>query len=216
MASKDLINRIQEAFKDPETVNAAEYQKIIEYSARKIADNFERMLFILVGLIALFVLIAENQIGGIKVDPFELKEFSVLEIVIPLLFSYIHFNLVTSLSKFEQLSVFHKTIIKKRHYPIYEHRLTEYFLPTPNLYDYKYFSKNEGVQRIQIVLWAFQFFSVTLIMPLLFQGYAFYKLIFLYGAKYGVLIGISLGIAIIFGLQSFFTVVTLLQDSARK
>ena len=35
------------------------------------------------------MLIAENQIGGIKVEPFDLKEFSVFEIVIPLLFSYI-------------------------------------------------------------------------------------------------------------------------------
>lgn len=216
MASRDLINRIQEAFKEPDKVNAEEYQKIVETLSGKVTDNVERMLLFQVGLIAIFVLIAENQIGILKIENFELKEFSVIAILIPLLFSYIHFNLVTSLAKFEQLSVLYKTIIRIRHEPIYKQRLTEFFLSTPNLYDYKHFARNGIVQGAQFILWAIEFFTVTLLIPFAFQGYAFFKLFSLYGSNYPLLIGVSLAIAIIFGLQSFFCVITLVQETAPK
>lgn len=216
MASRDLINRIQEAFKDPEKVKADEYQKLIESTASKVADDVEKTLFILVGLIAIFILIVENQIGIIRLENLELKDFSILAIIIPLLFSYSHFNLATSLSRFEQISVLYKTIVKQRHKPIYEQRLTEFFLATPNLYDYKHFSRKESIQRVQFALWAIQFFSVTLIIPFVFQAYAFYKLMSLYHPNYFSLIGLSLGISMVFELQSFLCVITLLQETRNR
>jgi hypothetical protein len=216
MASKNLTDRFQEAFKDPESAHAQEYQKIVEAITNKISNDVEKSLLLLVGFIIMFVLIVEKQIGSIKFENIELTDFSVIAILIPLVFSYTHFNLITCISKFDHLSILYKIIVKQRHKPIYDQRLTEFFLITPNLYDYKYFSSNKSIQVVQFILWAIQFFSVTIVIPFAFQVYAFANLFALSKPNHFALIVMSLAITVVFGLQSFLTVMTLLRETTGK
>ena len=211
VTDRNLVKRFQEAFKDPEKVKAEEYQKIIEANASKAAENAERLTFLLLSLGMLFMLSIQGGINKIDLGVVEIDDLSIILITLPVLIGYTHYDLVTTLSKFDRLSIIYKVIIEKRHRPIYNQRLSEYFLITPSLFEYKYLSTSGFAHRLQSFLWVFQFLTITILIPLGFQIYAFWHLVTLNNLVIPLVI-MSLTVSFFFGLQSFLTTLALLKE----
>ena len=218
MAGKDLVERFQKAFREPEKVEAAEYQKIIEANAAKTAEYAERLTFILLGLVMFFIFVIQGDIKKVDLGFVQIEDPSIILVAMPILIAYIHFDLVATLSKFDLLSVIHKTIIKQRHQPIHEQRLAKYFLFLPTIYEQKYFSSGGVIQRIQSYLWIIQFFSITIVIPLGFQVILYWKLFTPRdpaspNPPSPALIAASLVITLLFSLQSVLTTIALFREA---
>jgi hypothetical protein len=212
MIGKNLVEKFQNAFSEPEKVKAEEYQKIVETNATKAADNAERLTFLLLGLVMVFILIIEGQVDKINLGIVEIKDPSIVLIAIPILIAYIHYDLITTLSKFDLLSIIYKAIIRQRHSPIHEQRLTKYFLFLPTLYENKYHSK-EGIASI---LWLVEFVIITIVIPLGGEFYAFLKLIDASKTEYDFLLIASMIITVMLNMQSLLTITTLFRGVGDK
>jgi len=211
MANRDLLKRFQQAFENPDKVRAEEYQKTIEEIASKAAEKAERLTFLLLSLVMIFVLVTQGRIKKLDLGFVEIDDPSIILVTLPVLIAYIHYDLVTTLAKFDRLAIMYKVIIEKRHKSIYDQRLTEYFLITPSLYESKYLSTAGIAHKIQSSLWVFQFLSITIFVPLGFYVMAFWKLFTLPVLGFPLLLIVSLAITTLFALQSFFTAAELLR-----
>ncbi len=216
MIGKDLVEKFQNAFGEPEKVKADAYQKIIEANATKAADNAERLTFTLLGLVMLLILIVQGKIKKVDLGIVEIEDPSIILIALPVLVAYIHYDLIATLSKFDLLAVIHKAIIKQRHPPIHEQRLTKYFLFLPTLYEHKYHSKDGVVPWIQSKLWFAEFFLITIVIPFGFEIIAFSKLSALPNPEYSLLLIASIVITIMLNLQSMLTIITLFRGAGDK
>jgi len=216
MASKELVDRFQNAFTKPEEVNADEYQKIIEANATKAADNAERLTFILLGLATLLILIVQGQIKKLDLGFVVIEDPSIILIAIPVLIAYIHYDLIATLSKFDLLSIIHKVIIKQRHSSIHAKGLTKYFLFLPTLYENKYHSKDGIVGNIQSWLWFLEFLFIAIVTPFGSEWVAFTKLRTLSNPEYSSLLIVSLVITVILNTHSVLTIITLFQRAGDK
>lgn len=213
MANKDLVQRFQEAFKDPDKVNAGDYQKIIEENSMKASENAERLTFLLLSLVTVFYLILQGGINKIDFGVVEISDFASVLLMLPVLVSYTHYDLVTTISKFNRLSIIYKVIVKQRHEPIYVQKITNYFMFSPTLYEYKNTSAGKFSALIQSVLWIFQFLAITVFIPFGFQIYSFSTLINIYQDAHPVLLFVSLVISVLFGLQSSITTMALISGA---
>jgi hypothetical protein len=216
--NKEFVPRLQKAFDNSDEVAAANYQKVIEDNLSKVAESAERLTIRLLTLIMVFILIIQGVINKIEFGGVEIDKLQSILITLPILIAYTHYDAVTTLSKFDRLSIIHKVIIQKRHKSIYNQRLTEYFLHTPNLFEYKYFSTHGIMQGIQFLLWALQFLSITIFIPIGFQACAYFYLFTqpLIESQWHTLLNISLVITSLFSLQSFLTTVELLGGLRNK
>ena len=194
MNTEELVARFKAAFKEPDKVKAEEYQKIVEANATKAADSAERLTIILLGLVMLLILTTLGTIKKVDLGFVEIEDPFIILVSLPVLVAYIHYDLVTTLSKFDLLSVIHKAIIKQRHPPIHEQRLTKYFLFLPTLYENKYHSTDGIVSWTQSRLWFVEFFLVTIFIPFGSEFIAYTELRDISKPEYSLLLIASIGI----------------------
>jgi hypothetical protein len=211
MNRKNLAEKFENAFNDPEKIKAEEYQKIIEANASKAADNTERLTFTLLGLATLLILIVHGQIKKLDLGFVEIENPSIIMIAIPVLVAYVHYDLIATLSKFDVLSIIHKAIIKQRHLPIHTNGLSKYFLFLPSIYENRYHATDGISSQIQPWLWFFEFLFITVLTPFGSEWIAFTELRTHPNPEYSPLLYISISITIILNFQSILTIFTLLQ-----
>ena len=204
MISNDLIERFEEAFKDPESVKAEEYQKVIADNAAKASENAERLTLRLLSLTALLILVALGEVNEVGFGLGKISNQFILMSALLILISYTHYDLVFNLSKFDQLSVIYKIIIKHRHSRIHDQGLSKYFLFPPALYEYRLFSTQGTFQKIQSYIWLGEFVTIMLLIPIGTEIVGFSKLFTLQNAEYPLLLKASLFITVLFNLQSLF------------
>jgi len=211
MGDRDLATRIQRAFSEPDKVKAEEYQQLIEANATKAAENVERLTFTLLGLATLLILVAQGQIKKLDLGFMEIDNPSIILISIPVLVAYVHYDLISTLSKFDLLSIIHKAIIKQRHPPIRANGLTKYFLFLPTLYENRYHSSEGLLGGLEALLWLFEFLFIAALTPFGSEWIAFSQLRTLSIPENNSLLGISLGITLILNFQSVLAITIMFQ-----
>ena len=211
MAGKNLVERFQEAFKEPEKINAEEYQQVIEDNAEKTSQNVERLTFWLLGLVALLILVAWEEIEHLNFFGLgEIPNKSIILIALLVLVSYTQYDLLSTISRFDQLSVIYKIIVKHRHRIIHQHGLSKYFLFSPTLYDYIYTSSDGVMRQMQSLLWLIEFIAITIVIPLGSEIIAIMNLLNRDNLEYTSLIIAGIIISVLFNLQSGLTIYALL------
>jgi hypothetical protein len=211
MASNDPLQRFEAAFKDPEKIKAEEYQKVIESNAAKASENAERLTLRLLSLTALLILVVLGQVSKVGFGLGEIANRFILIVALLILISYTHYDLVFNLSKFDQLSVIYKIIIKHRHKPIHEQGLSKYFLFPPALYEYRLFSMDGRGQEIQSYAWLMEFLVLVIVTPLGSEIIGISNLWRLRNDGYPFLLVACLLITLLLNLQSFFILAALYQ-----
>jgi len=159
MINKDLIQRFEEAFRYPEKINAEE-------NAAKASDNAERLTLQLLVLAMLLILVIQGEID--KPNFFgigEIRNQSIVPIALLLLVSYTQYDLLSTLLKFDCLSVIYKVIVKHRDRVFHEQRLSKYFLFPPTLYEYCYSSSDGMAGQTRSFLWSAEFLIITVFIP---------------------------------------------------
>jgi hypothetical protein len=212
----DPMQRFEGAFSNPESVKAEEYQNVIADNAAKASENIERLTLRLLGLATLLILVALGEIEDVALGIGKIPNQFILMSALLILISYTHYDLVFNLSKFDQLSVIYKIIIKHRHGPIHEGRLSKYFLFPPALYEYRLFSTEGLFQQIQSYIWLAEFLTIMILIPFGTEIIGFSKLFALQNTEYPVLLKASLFITTLFNLQSVFIIYTLLKGAKDK
>jgi hypothetical protein len=207
MATKKLYDRFQEAFKDPEQIDAGEYQRSIAEVASKASESVEQLTFRLLSLVMLMLLMVLGEINNIDLGFLgEVTNSAIIVSTLLVLISYTHYDLIFTLSKFDQLYVMYKIIVKNRHKAIHEQGLSKYFIFPPTLYDYESSSDGGKTNPLQSFLDVAKFFGIAVVIPLGAELTGFWKLWTLYDLTYSLLLKISLfvmaGITILFNLQS--------------
>jgi hypothetical protein len=217
MAAKSLIERFQEAFKEPEKVNAEEYQKVIEDNAEKTSQNVERLTFLLFGLEALLILVAWEQIQHLNFFGLgEIPNKSIILIALLVVVSYTQYDLLSTISKFDQLSVIYKIIVKHRHKTIHQHGLSKYFLFSPTFYEYVYSSSDGATRQIQSILRLVEFIAITILLPLGSEIIALMNLVTPANSEYSSLIVTGVITSLLFNLQSGFTTYQFFRGTSYK
>ena len=217
MAAKKLIDRFREAFKDPAQVNAEEYQKIIEENAAKASVNVEGLTFRLLGLVAALVLIARGEIERPNLFGLgEIPNVSIILIALLPLVSYTQYDLLSTLSKFDQLSVIYKVIVKRRHRILHDQGLSKYFLFPPTLYDYIYSASDGLGGQAQSFLWLAEFVAITILIPLGAELLTLFNLTYLGELDYLVLLAAALVTTFVFNLQSVLIVIALFRGTSNE
>ena len=216
MISNNPLQRFEGAFNDPETINAEEYQKVIADNAAKASENAERLTLRLLGLATLLILVALGEIDDVALGIGKISNQFILMSALLILISYTHYDLVFNLSKFDQLSVMYKIIIKHRHSPLHEGGLSKYFLFPPALYEYRLFSTEGLIQQIQSYIWLGEFLSIMFLIPFGAEIVGFSKLFALQNAEYPLLLTASLFITVLFNLQSVFIIYALFKGTGDK
>jgi hypothetical protein len=209
MISNDLIQRFEAAFKDLENINAEEYQKIIEENAAKASENAERLTLRLLSLVMVLILVALGEISELNIGLGKVSNQFIILVTLLVLVSYTHYDLVFTISKFDQLSVIHKIIIKHRHYPIHQHGLSKFFLFAPALYEYVYSTSEGFLLQKQHNLWLAELICITYLIPFGSEIIGLLSLNFPLDFRYSFLyLGVLIVIAV-FNLQSGFTLIGL-------
>lgn len=170
----------------------------------------ERLTFRLLGLATLLVLFAWDEITkpnllGIG----EIHNKSIILVALLLLVGYTQYDLLSTLAKFDRLTVIYKIIVKHRHRVIHDQGLAEYFLFYPTLYDYGFAAVGQGKSIAQSLLWVVEFFAVTLVIPLGAELVALSNLRAPTGLTNYVLFPVNLIITLAFNLQSVLIVFSL-------
>ena len=207
------FERFEIAFSEPEKVNAEEYQKIIAENAAKASENIERLTLRLLSLVALLILVALGEITILSFNLAEISNKFIILLTLLILISYTHYDLIFTLSKFDHLSVIYKIIIKHRHSPIHEHRLSKYFLFAPALYEYVYSPSKRVAPQLQHQLWLAEFLCITLLIPFGAEFIGLLSLSILAGQKYSFLFLVGFVVMIVFNLQSGLTLISLLREA---
>jgi hypothetical protein len=213
MSTTNLMERLEGAFREPENVKAEEYQKVIAENAAKASENAERLTLRLLSLAMLLILVALGEVDKLGFGLGEISNQFILMSTILILISYTHYDLVFNLSKFDQLSVIYKIIIKHRHSPIHDGGLSKYFLFPPALYEYRLFSTEGMFQQIQSYIWLGEFLTIMILIPFGSEIVGFSKLFALQNAEYPLLLWASLFITVLFNLQSVFIIYALIKET---
>lgn len=209
----DPMQRFEGAFSDPESVKAEEYQNVIADNAAKASENIERLTLRLLGLATLLILVALGEIEDVALGIGKIPNQFILMSALLILIGYTHYDLVFNLSKFDQLSVMYKMIVKHRHSAIHEGGVSKYFLFPPALYEYRLFSTEGLFQQIQSYIWLGEFLAILILIPIGCEVVGFLRLTALQNAEYPLLFYVSLGITILFNLQSVFIMYALFRGT---
>ena len=165
MNRKELADKFELAFKDPDEVEAEEYQKTIEANAAKASESTERLTLRLLSLVMLIVLVILGGVDKLNVGLAEVSNKFIILTTLLTLIGYTHYDLIFTIAKFDQLSVIHKVIIKHRHPPIHEQGLSKYFIFPPTLYDYVFFSSDGMAHQIQSFFGFVEFLGIVIVIP---------------------------------------------------
>jgi hypothetical protein len=164
-------------------------------------------------LVALLILVALGEITILSFNLAEISNKFIIVLTLLILISYTHYDLIFTLSKFDHLSVIYKIIIKHRHGPIHEQRLSKYFLFAPALYEYVYSPSKGFAPNLQHNLWLAELFCITYLIPFGSEIIGFWNVGIPMGLRYFCLSLVGFVVIFVFNLQSGLMLISLFREA---
>jgi hypothetical protein len=210
----DFQDRVKKAFSDERTREYGDdYLEHIRDTWRQVDVRLTRSRIIFLVLIAVFLLFGQ-AVEAVSLGPLKISDVSVVYKLLPAAIAFYCFNLWSLTANTNDLVILHHEVMRSIRKPLVDNQLEGYLFPHWGIIYYKPILETGGAgSRLATgCLRGWLIMSVYLLLPLVFEVYAFFRLFSQYGIA-DLLVWISLVISIYFLAQTWFVVRNLFATS---
>ena len=131
--SKSLSDRIQDSFSDDEASYASDYVRELQTSIRDSHQRIRNTTFLILISASLAELLARSAISQFSIGPFQVKDLSLIQKVIPIVLAYLLLEQHVLTLHTEAMESVYSEIVDYFHPKISENNLKMYLAPSMTL-----------------------------------------------------------------------------------
>ncbi|TET44709.1 hypothetical protein E3J62_09580 [candidate division TA06 bacterium] len=177
---------------------AKEYLVAVRGNVQRLTVGFQYRLALVYFLFLIFWLLTNAAIRGVTLGPFELRDISIVERLIPVLIAYCYYEAMALVSMRNFQTIVHDSVVRSVYEPIYTNALSGFLVSLTAMDAWSYFAfKTTGVAKKLIHLWTAVLPIAVIFIPLAFECYAFSRCFAVFGFS-DLLLWIALIVSVYF------------------
>lgn len=205
-----LEERVRDAFSDKDvSTYVNDYLSSLQNNLKDIGNNISKYALGYIFFICAFELLARAAISDVTLGPFKINDLSIIQRFLLVVISYLLLALFSSLSQKAEFETVHRIVLSEKYRSIVENELGDYLLPPTGSLPGEPVNMNYNLSETTSAILSAPFLILILIGPIVFEVYASYLLISIFG--YGdILTWIVISVSVFLTLIAYIGMSTFL------